>query len=250
MRSAGGTREAHGERHGKRHGVPAYESACLDATGKRTASRLTSCSDNASRGHDRSSPAAPHRDDRSRQLVARPAGGARARREQGRRRARHRRVLRLPLRRARRRARPARDVRHARRGADADAADAAGRGDHRGCRGGARAGDDRRAGAPRPALQAVPEPAGGRVRVDPRGARSWRGTRSRARSTSARASRARSPTRRSSCSSRSPRRSRRRSSTRSSTSGRSGVSPSSRRSRGSPRRSPSRSTSRSRSRRS
>ena len=37
----------------------------------------------------------------------------------------------------------------------------------RGC-GGARAGDDPVAGAPRPALQALPEPAGGRVRVDPR----------------------------------------------------------------------------------
>ena len=47
---------------------------------------------------------------------------------------------------------------------------AAGRGDHRlgGVR--ARAGDARVAGAPRSALQALPEPARGRVRVDPRGA--------------------------------------------------------------------------------
>ena len=60
-----------------------------------------------------------------------------------------------------------------------------------GRRGGrARAGDDRRAGAPRPALQAVPEPARGRVRVDPRRADPRSRRRSRARSTSARASRA------------------------------------------------------------
>ena len=108
------------------------------------------------------------RDDRGRQLDARPRGGARARRAQGRRRARDRRVLRLPLRRAGGRARAARDARDAGRGDDAAAADAARRGDHGHGGGRARAGDDRRAGAPRPALQDVPEPARGRVRVDPR----------------------------------------------------------------------------------
>ena len=54
------------------------------------------------------------------------------------------------------------------RGDDPPAADAARRGDHRLGRGGARAGDARVAGAPRPALQELPEPARGRVRVDPR----------------------------------------------------------------------------------
>ena len=116
----------------------------------------------------RAAPPSADGDDRRRQLDARPPGGARARREQGRCGARHRRVLRLPLRRARRRARPARDARDARRGDDAPAEDAARRGDHR-CGGGrARAGDDRRAGASRPALQVVQEPARGGVRVDPR----------------------------------------------------------------------------------
>ena len=42
------------------------------------------------------------------------------------------------------------------------------------CRRGARAGDDRGPGAPRRALQGLPEPARGRIRVDPRGARSSR----------------------------------------------------------------------------
>ena len=79
----------------------------------------------------------------------------------------HGRLLRLPVRRAHRRARPARDARNAGRGADAHAADAAGRGDHRGGGRGASAGADRRAGASRSALQALPEPARGRVRVDP-----------------------------------------------------------------------------------
>src|SRR5919202_103943 len=113
-------------------------------------------------------PPPPDGDDRRGELVARPRGGTRARREQGRGRARRRRLLCLPLRRARRRARPARDVRHAGRRDDAPAADAARRGDHR--RGGGRAGAGHapREGAPRSALQVVPEPAGGRVRVDPR----------------------------------------------------------------------------------
>ena len=87
---------------------------------------------------------------------------------QRRRRARHRRLLRLPVRRARRRARAARDARDAveemtrrpkmRPGEGITGAAAAER----------RAGDDPRAGAPRPAVQAVPEPARGGVRVDPR----------------------------------------------------------------------------------
>ena len=48
------------------------------------------------------------------------------------------------------------------------AADAARRGDHGRRSGRARAGDDRRRRAPRPTLQGVPEPARGRLRVDPR----------------------------------------------------------------------------------
>ena len=139
----------------------------------------------------------------------------------------------------------------ARRGDDADAADAAGRGDHRRRRGGARSRDDRRAGAPRPALQAVPEPARGRVRVDPRRADP------RARDTleGALNVRTREPrvvhrrgdraARRDRVAGRADDRARE-----ALRGARSGASPSSRRSRGSPRRSPSRSTSRSRSRRS
>ena len=119
-------------------------------------------------GRPRAAPAPPDRDDRRGQLDARPPGGARAGREQGRRGARHGRLLRLPLRRARRRARPARDARDERRGDDAPSEDAAGRGDHRDGGGRARAGDDPVAGAPRSAVQAVPEPARGGVRVDPR----------------------------------------------------------------------------------
>ena len=79
-------------------------------------------------------------------------------------------MLRLPLRRARGRARAPGDVRHPRRGDDAPAADAARRGDHRLVRRRACADRDRSAGASRSALQALPEPARGRVRVDPRGA--------------------------------------------------------------------------------
>ena len=107
------------------------------------------------------------------------------------------------------------------------------------------------AGASRPALQELPEPARGRVRVDPRRAdpRARRAARGRAQRPHARAAR-RSPRTRSTCCSRSRRRSRSRSSTRSSTRRRSGACTSSRRSPGSPRRSRSRSTSRSRSRRS
>ena len=81
-------------------------------------------------GRLRPAPAAADRDDRRGQLDARPRGGARARRQQGRGGARGRRLLRLPLRRARGRARAAGDARHSRRGDDAAAADAAGRGDH------------------------------------------------------------------------------------------------------------------------
>ena len=84
------------------------------------------------------------------------------------------------------RARAARDARHARRGDDARAADAPGRRDHRHRCGRARAGDDPRAGAPRPALQ-------GSSRTCPRTStsrssrcRSSPGSSSRARSTSAR----------------------------------------------------------------
>ena len=110
--------------------------------------------------------------------------------QQGRRRAGRRRLLRLPLRRAGRRARAARDARDADRGDDAAPPDAAGRGDHRQRRRRAGAGDDPGAGAPRRALQGLPEPARGRVRVDPRGADPRAREARRARSTSARASRA------------------------------------------------------------
>ena len=73
------------------------------------------------------------------------------------------------------------------------------------------------AGPPRPALQGVPEPPGGRVRVDPRRADSRAGhARGSAQRPHARAARVHA-TPRSSCSSPSPRRSRRRSSTRSCT---------------------------------
>ena len=119
-------------------------------------------------GRTRAAPPSADGDDRRRQLDARSPGGAGARREQGRCRARHRRVLRLPLRRAHRRARPARDARDACRRDDAPAEDAARRRNHR-CGGGrTRAGDDRRGCAPRSTLQVVQEPAGGRVPVDPR----------------------------------------------------------------------------------
>ena len=85
----------------------------------------------SSGGRHRAAPPAADGDDRRGQLDARPPGGARARRQQGRGRARRGRLLRLPLRRARRRARAPRDARHARRGDDAPAEDAARRGDHR-----------------------------------------------------------------------------------------------------------------------
>ena len=116
---------------------------------------------------------------------------------------------------------------------------AAGRGDHRLGGGRACAGDARVAGAPRPALQELPEPARGRVRVDPRRADPdpRRHARGRAERPHPRAARVRRATR-SSCCSRSRRRSRSRSSTRSSTRRRSGACTSSRRSRGSPRPSP------------
>ena len=123
---------------------------------------------NRVRGRPRAPSASPDRDDRRGQLDPRPPGGARAGRDQRCRGARHRRLLRLPLRRARRRARLAGDARDVGRGDDAAPEDAAGRGDHgRRCRR-APAGDDRRAGAPRPAVQARSEPARGGVRVDPR----------------------------------------------------------------------------------
>ena len=77
-------------------------------------------------------------------------------------------MLRLPLRRAGRRARPARDARDPDRGRDEHAANAARRRDH-GCRRGrADAGHDPGGGASRSAVQGVPEPARGRVPVDPR----------------------------------------------------------------------------------
>src|SRR5581483_2227466 len=109
-------------------------------------------------------------DDRGRQLDAGLAGGPRARRDEGRIRAGGGRVLRLSLRRSRRRARAPRDARDADRRDVAPAADASWRGDHRLRSGGAGTGDARVAGAPRSALQELPEPPGGRVRVDPRGA--------------------------------------------------------------------------------
>ena len=137
------------------------------------------------------------------------------------------------------------------RRADAAAADAPRRGDHRLGGRGAGAGDARVAGASRSALQELPEPARGRVRVDPRRAdpHARRHARGRAERPHARAARVRARTR-SSCCSRSRRRSRSRSSTRSSTRRRSGACTSSRRSRASPKPSRTRSTSRSRSRRS
>ena len=110
------TRSGRGARGSSRRGSTARSYDTHSARAKRDNARV-----DATARHLR----APDRDDRGRQLVARPAGGARARREQGRGCARHGRVLRLPLRRARGRARPARDARDARRGDDADAADAA-----------------------------------------------------------------------------------------------------------------------------
>ena len=64
-------------------------------------------------------------------------------------------------------ARAPRDPREPCGGDDADAPHAARRRDHGRGRGRAGAGDDPGAGASRPAFQAVPEPSGGRVRVDP-----------------------------------------------------------------------------------
>src|SRR5581483_1247743 len=119
-------------------------------------------------GRVRAPPEAPHGDDRGGQLDARPRGGARARRDEGGRGDRRRRLLRLPLRRPRRRAGAPGDARDERRRDDPPAAPAARGGDH-GSRGrGARTRDDLGAGAPRSAVQAVPEPARERVRVDPR----------------------------------------------------------------------------------
>ena len=107
-------------------------------------------------------------------------------------------------------------------------------------------------GEPRPALQELPEPARGRVRVDPRRADPRpRGERLEgALNIRTRVARGTSPRTRSSCCSRSRPRSRSRSSTRSSTRRRSAACTSSRRWRGSPRRFRRPSTSRSRSRRS
>ena len=133
-----------------------------------------------------------------------------ARRLERRRRAPRGRVLRLPVRRARGRARAARHTaRRSRRTQrprmrPGEGSPACGRG--------ARAGDDR-GWLTSTRVQELPEPARGRVRVDP-GGRSARGCGPRARSTSARASRARSPTRIERCS-RSRRSARSRSSTRS-----------------------------------
>ena len=190
----------------------------------------------------------PH--DRGRQLVARPPGGARGDRARGRGGARDRCVLRVPVRRAVGRARPPGDARDGDRGRDERPAHAERRGDHGGRRCRARTDHDRRAGTPRPTVQGVSEPAGGPVRVDPRGADPGPGRpRRRAQRPHAR-SHGRSPPPRSRSRRRSPRRSASRSSTRSSTPRRVDGSRSSRRSRGSPRRSRSRCTSRSRSRRS
>src|SRR5919202_235712 len=139
----------------------------VERDGRAARHRGWSASLQSGRGCLCAAPPPPDGDDRRGELVARPRGGARARREQGRGRARRRRLLRLPVRRARRRAGPTCDVRHAGRRDDAPAADAARRGDHRRSGGRAGAGHAPREGAPRPALQVVPEPAGGRVRVDP-----------------------------------------------------------------------------------
>src|SRR6266550_3939959 len=80
----------------------------------------------SARGRNRPSPTSVDRDDRRRQLDARPRGGAFARRPRGGRRARRGRLLRLPLRRAGGRARAACDARDAGRGDDRPSADAAG----------------------------------------------------------------------------------------------------------------------------
>src|SRR2546423_6061681 len=124
----------------------------------------------AERERARAAPAAPDRDHCRRELVARPRGGAPPRRGQGGRRPRCGCLLRLSLRRADRRARAPGDPRTERRRDDTAAPDASRRGDHRQRRFGARPGDDPVGGAPRPTLQAVSEPAGGGIRVDPRGA--------------------------------------------------------------------------------
>ena len=182
------SRDAHGleathwrvtENHAPRKGFVKAESRAVDAV--------------------RAPPATADRDDRGRQLDARPRGGAR---RWSRARSPTRsggRLLRLPLRRARGRADPAGDARHAGRGDDAHAADEARRGHHRHRRGGARAGHDPGAGAPRRALQE-------RSRTCPRTSTS-RSSRCRSsparsspgRSTCARASRASSRTARSTC---------------------------------------------------
>src|SRR5436190_2391880 len=86
---------------------------------------------NRTDGRARAPPPAPDGDDRRRQFDARPRGGARARGPEGRRRARGRRVLRLPLRRARGRARPAGDAWDRGRRHDAAPEDAVRRGNHR-----------------------------------------------------------------------------------------------------------------------
>ena len=167
-------------------------------------------------GRHRSAPAVAHRDDRAvnssldLQEVIEPLRTRSPR-------ARHRRLLRLPLRRARRRARVAGDARHACRGADPDAADAPGEGIT-----GVAAAERTPvmiavAGAPRSHASSSSRICRRTTTSRSSPCRSSRGKRSRERSTCAPGSRAPSPRARSSCSSRSHPRSPRRSSTRSCT---------------------------------
>ena len=81
-----------------------------------------------------------------------------------------RRLLRVPLRRGVGHARAAGHARHPLRRSRAPAAHAAGRGDHRRRRRAAPPDHDREPGPPRPPLPRLPQPARGRVRVDPGGA--------------------------------------------------------------------------------
>ena len=118
---------------------------------------------------DRPAPAAADRDDRGRQLDARPRGGARTRR-----------TARSPTRSGPTRASststtsaPDELMLRATHGTggrrdDAPAAATHGRRDRRHRSRGARADHAPREGAPRPALEGQPEPAGARIRVDPR----------------------------------------------------------------------------------
>ena len=130
---------------------------------------------------------APDRHGRSGQLQPRSGRGARADRLARRRRDGDRRLLPLSLRRGFGDARAAGHARHPLRRSRPPAANAARRGHHRRGRRAAPPGHDRAPGPPRPAFPRLPEPARGRVRVDPGG------TRARARPPGRRAQRAHPP---------------------------------------------------------